>query len=59
MFVDTFIMQACQINENKKMEMRMTGGRAGQRGRPVANVKLMEQMRAMQDRMEAMELARK
>ena len=52
-------MQACQIKENKKMAMRMRGGGAGHRGRPVANVKLMEQMRAMQDRMKAMELARK
>ena len=37
--------------------MRMRGGRAGRRGRPVANVKLMEQMWAMQDWMEYMELA--
>ena len=36
----------------------MRGGREGHRGRLVANVKLMEQMRAMQDRMEAMVLAR-
>ena len=35
----------------------MRGGRASQRGRPVANVKLMEQMRAMQAIMESMDLA--
>ena len=45
MYVDTFIMRACQIKENKKMTMRMRGGRAGRRGRPVANVKLMEKLR--------------
>ena len=38
--------------------MRMREGRAGQRGRPVANVELMEQMRAMQARMESMDMAR-
>ena len=37
----------------------MRGGRASQRSRPVANVELMEQMRAMNARMEAMELDRK
>ena len=36
----------------------MRGGRAGRRGRPIANVKLMEQMRAMQARMEPMDLDR-
>ena len=41
------------------MAMRMRRGRVGRRGRPIANVKLMEQMRAMQDRMEDMDLARK
>ena len=52
MYVDTFIMWACQIKENKKLAMRMRGGR------PIANIKLMEQMRAMHARMEAMVLAR-
>ena len=37
----------------------MRGGRESRRGRAIANFKLMEQIRAMQDRMEAMELARK
>ena len=36
----------------------MRRGRARTRGRPVANVELMEQMRAMQDRMEIMELSK-
>ena len=36
----------------------MRGGRVGQRGRPVANAELMEQMRVMQARLEAMELGR-
>ena len=40
------------------MAMRMRGGRVGRRGRPIANVKLMEQLRVMQARMEAMELGR-
>ena len=40
------------------MAIRMRGGRAGCRGRPVANVELMEQMRVMQARLEAMELGR-
>lgn len=38
------------------MAIRMRGGRAGWRGRHVANVELMEQMRVMQARLEAMEL---
>ena len=37
----------------------MRGGRAGRRGRLVANVKLMEQMRDMQARMGSMEFYRK
>ena len=41
------------------MTMRMRGGRACRRGRPVANAKLMEQMRDMQARMEDKELDRK
>ena len=36
----------------------MRGGGVNRRGRPVANVELMEQMRDMYARMEAMELAR-
>ena len=40
------------------MAIRMRGGRAGRRGRPVANVELMEQLRVMQVRLEAMELGR-
>ena len=59
MFVDTFIMWAYQIKENKKMSMLMRGGRVGRRGRPIANVILMEQMRTMQAIMEAMDLGRK
>ena len=51
MSVDIFILRACQIKENKKMAMRMRGGGEGRRDRPIANVELMEQMRAMQARM--------
>ena len=40
------------------MAIRMRGGRAGRRGRPVANAELMEQLRVMQARLEAMELGR-
>ena len=40
------------------MDIRMRGGRAGQRGRLVANAKLMEQLRVMKARLEAMELGR-
>ena len=40
------------------MAIRMKGGRACQRGRPVANAELMEQLRVMQARLEAMELGR-
>ena len=40
------------------MAIRMRGGRAGRRGRHVANAELMEQMRVMQARLEAMELAK-
>ena len=40
------------------MAMRMRGGRAGLRGRHVANAELMEQLRVMQARLEAMELGR-
>ena len=39
------------------MEMQMRGGRACRRGRPIANVKLMEQMSAIQAIMESMDLA--
>ena len=41
------------------MAMWVRGGGVSRRGRPVANVELMEQMRDMYARMEAMELARK
>ena len=40
------------------MAIRMRGGRAGRRGRLVANAELMEQLRVMQARLEAMELGR-
>ena len=40
------------------MAIRMRGGRARRRGRPIANDELMEQMRVMQARLEAMELGR-
>ena len=40
------------------MAIRMRGGIAGRRGRHVSNVELIEQMRVMQARMEAMELGR-
>ena len=40
------------------MDVRMRGGQAGHRGSPVANVELIEKMRVMQARMEAMELGR-
>jgi hypothetical protein len=40
------------------MAIRMRGGRTGRTGRPVANVELMEQLRVMQARSEAMELGR-
>ena len=39
------------------MDVIMHGVRVGCRGRPVANAELMEQMRVMQARLEAMELA--
>ena len=38
------------------MAIRMRGGRAGQRGRPVSNAELMEHMRFMRARLKAMEL---
>ena len=41
-----------------RMAIRMRGGRVGRRGRPVANAELMEQLRVMQARLEAMELGR-
>ena len=40
------------------MAIRMRGGGVGRRGRPIANAKLMEQLRVMQARLEAMELGR-
>ena len=40
------------------MAIRMRGGREGHRGRPVVNAELMEQIRVMQARLEAMELGR-
>ena len=40
------------------MAIRMGGGRAGRRGRPITNVELMERMRVMQAKLEAMELGR-
>ena len=40
------------------MAIRMRVGRGGRRGRPIANAKLMEQLRVMQARLEAMELGR-
>ena len=40
------------------MAIRMRGGRAGRRGRLVANADLMEQLRVMQAMLEAMELGR-
>ena len=40
------------------MAIRMRGGREGRRDRPIANAKLMEQLRVMQARLEAMELGR-
>ena len=40
------------------MAIRMRGGGVGRRGRPIANAKLMEQLRVMQARLEAMELVR-
>ena len=40
------------------MAIRMRGGRAGHRGRPIANAELMEKMRVIQARLEAMELGR-
>ena len=39
------------------MSMQMRGGIACRRGRPISNVRLMEQMRAIQAIMESMELA--
>ena len=36
----------------------MRGGRAGLRGRPIANAELMEQIRVVQARLEVMELGR-
>lgn len=40
------------------MAIRMRGGRVGRRGRPIANVELMEQLRVMHAKLEAMELGR-
>ena len=40
------------------MDIRIRGGRVGRRGRPIENVKLMEQLRVMQARLEDMELGR-
>ena len=40
------------------MAIRMRGGRVGRSGRPIANVELMEELRVMQARLEAIELGR-